>query len=189
MSRFVPNLLTSLRLLAAPVLAWLIVSHHLYAAIWVIVFAGVTDWLDGYSARALRVSNKSGVIFDPLADKVMLVVLFCALTFTGFIPLWFLALALGRDLVIVVGAVLVRMFRNVRTFPPKVLGKVSTFFQIVYALLTLLRAAFSFRLLQWLDVAALALAALFTVLSGIDYVLVGIRIASQPPRTGVTIRN
>lgn len=181
MSRFVPNFLTSLRLLAAPLLAWLIVSHHLYAAISVIVFAGVTDWLDGYSARLLGATGKTGIIFDPLADKVMLVVLFCALTYTGFIPLWFLALALGRDLVIVVGAALVRIFRNVRTFPPKILGKVSTFFQIVYALLTLLRAAFSLRLLQWLDITALALAALFTVLSGIDYVLVGIRIARSRP--------
>ena len=182
LSRFVPNFLTSLRILAAPLLVWLIVADRLYAAIAVVIFAGITDWLDGFSARLLKAQGKTGIVFDPLADKVMLVVLFCALTFTRFIPIWFLALALGRDLVIVIGALLVRIFRNVRTFPPKILGKVSTFFQIVYALLTLLWAAFPFALLRWLDITALVLAAVFTVLSGIDYVLVGIRMASEPPR-------
>jgi cardiolipin synthase len=187
--RFIPNILTSLRLLSAPLLAWFIVSGRLYAAILVILFAAFTDWLDGYSARRLGVTGKTGIIFDPVADKVMLVALFCALTFSRFMPVWFLALALGRDLVIVVGALLVRILRNVTTFPPKTLGKVSTFFQMVYALLTLLWAAFPVRPLLWLDLTALLLAALFTVLSGIDYVLVGIRFASQPSRTGVSSAN
>jgi cardiolipin synthase len=138
--------------------------------------------LDGYAARRLGVGGKAGVILDPLADKVMLVVLFCALTYRSFIPTWFLALLLGRDLVIVIGALLVRKFRNVHTFPPKILGKVSTFFQMVYALLTLLWATFPLPVLVWLDITALVLATLFTVSSGVDYVLVGIRIASQPAR-------
>jgi cardiolipin synthase len=164
------------------VLVWLIVQQRLDAAIGVIVFAALTDWFDGYAARRLGSSGKTGLILDPMADKLMLVALFCALTYTRYIPWWFLVLALGRDLVVVIGALLVRLFRNVRTFPPKILGKVSTFFQIVYALLCLLWAAFPFRLLQWLDWTALVLATLFTVLSGIDYVRVGIRMASEPPR-------
>jgi cardiolipin synthase (CMP-forming) len=182
--RIIPNLLTSLRLLSAPVLIWLIVQHQLKAAIGVIIFAALTDWFDGYAARQLGASGNTGLILDPMADKLMLVALFCALTYTGFIPLWFLILALGRDLVVVTGSLLVRLFRNVRTFRPKVLGKVSTFFQIVYALLCLLWAAFPFKLLLWLDWTALVLATLFTVLSGIDYVRVGIRMASEPPRIG-----
>ena len=52
--------------------------------------AGLTDWLDGYSARKLGVSGKLGVILDPLADKLMLVTLFFALAYVHLISLWLL---------------------------------------------------------------------------------------------------
>jgi cardiolipin synthase len=177
--RAIPNLLTGLRIAAAPALAWAIIQGNFRAAIALVILAGISDGLDGYSARRLGSSGKLGVVLDPLADKVMLVVLFCALTYARTIPLWFLVLAIVRDLVIVIGALLVRIFRQIRTFPPRVLGKVSTFFQIVYALLALAWAAFPLKILLWLDVTALLLATLFTVLSGIDYVQVGIRMAAR----------
>lgn len=156
---------------------WAIITGHLYLAVAVVGFAGVTDWLDGYTARVFKASGAFGLIFDPLADKILLVFLFAALTYAGLIPVWFLALAFGRDLVIVTGALLLRIYRGVRRFPPKILGKVSTFFQIVYALLSLLRAAFAVKVFLWLDLLALCLAAVFTAASGLDYVLVGIKLA------------
>ncbi len=119
------------------------------------------------------------MILDPLADKILLTTLFVGLAILRLIPAWMFGLALGRDLVIVIGALLVRILRGVRKFLPTTLGKVSTFFQITLILLTLCFAAFPYQLLLWLKDTALALSALFTLLSGLDYVRVGVEFARR----------
>jgi cardiolipin synthase len=174
-----PHLITLLRVILAPLLAWLIVQSDFRAALGLVGVAGVTDWLDGYAARKLGVTGRLGVILDPLADKLMLVTLFFALAYARLIPLWLLALVMGRDAVIVGGALLVRTYRNIHKFPPLTIGKVSTFFQIVFALLALLYAAAPFPFIRWLEILALFLTTLFTTLSGIQYVRLGIRMARR----------
>lgn len=180
MRQHVPNLITSLRLIAAPILVYLIVEAHDRAALLLIALAGITDWLDGWSARKLSASGKTGVVFDPAADKVMLVTLFCSLAAVSLIPMWYFALAIGRDLVIVIGSLLLVRFRNIRRFAPLTVGKVSTFFQIVYGLLALCHGAFPLRFVLWLDITALILSTIFTAASGIGYVRKGIRLAAMP---------
>ena len=150
-------------------------------ALFVVGFAGVTDWLDGYTARKLGATGDLGTLLDPLADKFMLVTLFFALTYGGLIHLWLFVLVMGRDLVIVTGSVLLRIFRDVKKFRPSTIGKVSTFFQIVFVLLVLLHAAFAYTFVFWLEMLALALTALFTSWSGITYVLLGIRLTRRLP--------
>jgi len=144
------------------------------------VVAGLSDWLDGFSARKLNASGKTGVILDPMADKILLVVLFVQLALSNLIPVWMLALAVTRDVVIVLGALLIRMVRNVRRFFPSIWGKVSTFFQIVLILMVLLEAAFPREILYALQQTALFLSAFFTALSGVDYVRRGIEMLSRP---------
>lgn len=183
--RQIPNLITLVRLLAAPVAAWLLAQARYREALALVILAGLTDWFDGWAARKLNASGKTGIIFDPLADKILLVVLFIELAVIHLIPLWMFLLAIVRDLVIVVGALLIRIFRNVQKFLPSIWGKISTFFQIMLVLMVLLDAAFPHPLLSALRLTALALAALFTVGSGIDYIRRGIEMARQPalPRT------
>lgn len=141
--------------------------------------AGLTDWFDGYAARQLKAGGAVGVVLDPLADKTLLVTLFVVLGVLRLIPLWLLALVIGRDLIIVGGALLLRIFRGRQQFVPSTLGKVSTFFQIVLVLLVLLVAAFPYPFFRWLGYLALLLAALFTSLSGVDYIRLGIQIARR----------
>ena len=141
--------------------------------------AGATDWLDGWTARKLRVSGRAGVVLDPLADKVLLVTAFVVLGLIGRLPLWMLFLGIGRDLVIVTGAALLRFLRGYRQFLPSAWGKVSTFFQIVLVFLVLTHAAYPYFILGYLENLALLLAALFTVISGIDYVRRGIAMTNR----------
>jgi len=164
--------------MAAPVLAWLILRARFREALALVLLAGLTDWLDGFTARLLKVTGNLGVILDPLADKVLLVTLFFALTALSLIPVWLLILVVARDLVILGGALLLRIVRNIRQFSPSTLGKVSTFFQIVFVLLVLLHTSFPYQLLLWLQITALALTSFFTALSGLDYVRQGIQMAS-----------
>jgi cardiolipin synthase (CMP-forming) len=182
--RRLPNAITSVRLLAAPLLAVLLLRSQYQAALALVLLAGISDWLDGYAARKLQVTSGLGAVLDPLADKALLVTLFLALGVMGLVPVWMLVLAIARDLVIVTGALLLRAFRGYHRFQPSTLGKVSTFFQIVFVLLVLLNAAYPFRFLSGLKIVALALCTLFTVASGIDYVRLGIRMARARIGTG-----
>jgi len=177
--RQLPNFITILRLVVSPILALLLCYQRFYAALGLVVFAGVTDWLDGYAARKLNVSGKAGVVLDPLADKALLVTLFLSLGYIRLIPWWLLGLVIGRDLVIVIGSILLRVFRNVQRFVPSVLGKISTFFQIVFVLLVLLSATFPHPIFAWLKNSALVLTTVFTALSGVGYVRKGIQLTRR----------
>lgn len=175
----IPHLITLFRLLCAPAIAWLLFESRFQAALALVLLAGVSDWFDGYAARRLKSAGHAGVVFDPLADKVLMVIVFVTLGILRLIPGWMFWLVVGRDLVIVFGAMLVRKFRGIRTFAPTTLGKVSTFFQIVLVFLTLWYAAFPYWLLLWLKYTALVLCAFFTAASGLDYVRIGVQMARR----------
>ena len=122
-------------------------------------------------------TGKAGVILDPLADKGLLVTLFLTLGWVGLIPLWVLTLVIVRDLVIVTGAWLLRTLRGVRKFVPTMPGKVSTFFQIVFVLLVLVGRLSPNHFAGLRDIGLLT--AVFTALSGIDYIRLGIRMTKE----------
>lgn len=73
-----PNTLTILRLLAAPGLAVMFLYFHRPYADWfaltLFVTASVTDWFDGYLARAWKQETKLGAMLDPIADKAMVII-------------------------------------------------------------------------------------------------------------------
>jgi cardiolipin synthase (CMP-forming) len=168
--RQLPHLLTLIRLVASPFVAWLLFHSRFREALVIVLVAGLTDWFDGFAARRLHVSGQIGAIVDPLADKTLMVTLFLTLGFIGLVPEWLVWFVVGRDVVIAMGALLLRILRNVRKFFPSILGKVSTFFQIVLVLLVLVHASFPGEILLWLQNIALVLCSLFTALSGLDYI-------------------
>ena len=178
---WLPHFISLLRLAAAPFVVWLLYRSSYRAALLLVLGAGLTDWLDGYAARKLGASGRIGIVLDPLADKVLLVTLFVAMGFLGLVPLWLFLLVTIRDLVIVAGAWLLRLLRNRRRFLPSMLGKISTFFQIVLSLLALVQAAFPHPLLEWLKDTGVLLTAIFTTMSGLDYIRQGIGMARLPP--------
>jgi cardiolipin synthase len=179
--RWLPHFLTLLRLVSSPILAWLLLHSRFETGLVVVAIAGLTDWLDGYAARRLGATGQLGVVLDPLADKVLLVTLFLVLAAIHLIPLWVLLMVIGRDAVIAVGALLLRIFRNARKFVPSYMGKVSTFFQITLVLLVLVYASFPYEWFLLLKDAALVLCVIFTILSWLDYVRLGIRMTKRPP--------
>ena len=78
MTMTVPNILTLLRLLAAPGVALMFLYFSRPAADWfaltLFVLAAITDWFDGYLARAWKQESKLGAMLDPIADKAMVVI-------------------------------------------------------------------------------------------------------------------
>lgn len=100
-----PNILTMIRLIAAPMVAVMFLSvirpYADWAALILFVGAALTDWLDGFLARAWKQESKLGAMLDPIADKAMVV-----------IALVVLASVFGLDALILLPATLI-VFREV----------------------------------------------------------------------------
>ncbi|XP_070576820.1 probable cardiolipin synthase (CMP-forming) [Ptychodera flava] len=98
----IPNLLTTSRIAATPLLGYLVLNEYFGLATCLFGLAGLTDLLDGYIARAYP-SQQSvlGSIIDPLADKVLVGVLTVTMTMVGLIPIPLTIIIVGRDALIV----------------------------------------------------------------------------------------
>lgn len=142
MIRHLPNLLSALRLLAAPFAAWLIVREHDIAAVLIFAAAGASDGLDGYIARRWGVTSAFGAWLDPVADKLLMLFCFAALYGVGATPFWLLALVVTRDLAIVAGWLLIKLLSLSAPTSPLLIGKLSTLVQILYILALLLLLSF-----------------------------------------------
>jgi cardiolipin synthase (CMP-forming) len=139
--RHLPNLLTALRLFAAPLTAWLIVEGRDVGALGVFAFAGLSDALDGYLARLLSPDSRFGAYLDPAADKLLMLASFLTLAATHAVPLWLTALVIGRDVAIVAGLGLARVLSLPLKVEPLYIGKVSTVVQVCFIGLVLLLLA------------------------------------------------
>lgn len=165
---YLPNLLSFARLASAPYLFLLLWHQQWNAALVVILFAAITDALDGFLARQWRVSSRTGEVLDPIADKVLLSGAFLTLALAGTVETWLAVIVLGRDALILVftGAVLV-FSKSERRFPPSLWGKISTTVQIAFIVAVVGRGAglvpyFLCDALKWIT-------AIVTLWSGIDY--------------------
>lgn len=169
--RQVPNTLTTLRLLLAIPLCWLILQREFESVLWVGLAAGLSDGVDGWLARRLDAASRYGAIVDPLADKLMLSGAYPAMAAVGLLPWWLALIVIGRDIVIVLGALAYHALYGRYSMSPSVLGKFSTFLQIVFAISLLLQQVFPVFPQAVLS-AALYLVAAVSIASGAHYVWV-----------------
>lgn len=165
-----PNVFSLARLMAAAPVAWLIVSGRFGWALALLLVAGATDGIDGYLARRFGWKSAAGAYLDPIADKLLLGIIYVALGVAGVFPWWLVWLVLGRDIVILGGAGLLWRLARYRRFPPSIWGKISTTLQIAAALVALLDGAAPSAAMNLLLVAGIYLAAAATVGSGLHYV-------------------
>lgn len=182
-ARHLPNLITCLRLLLAPLLLAAVLAWRVDMALLLAAVAGLSDAVDGFLARHFGWQSRLGAVLDPLADKLLLVCAFAGLAFIGRVP-WPLAwLVIGRDLVIVIGAGLYRWRRGPFAIRPTLLSKATTLMQIVYVLWVLVTLAAA-RGLSPADNALAWIVAALTVASGLDYVWRWGRQAACTERSG-----
>ena len=123
-------------------------------------------------------STAAGAYFDPIADKCLLSGVFMALAAAGIVPWWLVAIVIGRDLYILLGARILMAFTKIRKFPPSVWGKASTFVQILTVSCWLARDAFPAPALRAIGAGVMWPCAAATVWSGLHYTWRGIRMAS-----------
>jgi cardiolipin synthase len=162
------NLITVSRLLMVVPLIWLIATERVHAAFWLLLAAGLSDALDGYVAKNFNARTDLGAYLDPIADKTLLDGIYVALVLAGWLPAWLAMLVVGRDVLIVLGVVLMQRRDPVFRAQPLLIGKVNTFAQLSLAAGALAHAGGLIDL--GMLVAALIVAvSLTTVLSGAGY--------------------
>lgn len=123
----IPNILSVLRLLGVPLFLWLaLIEEADGAAAIVLVVSGFTDYLDGKLARRWNQISRLGQLLDPLADRLYIFATIIALTVREFVPLWFTAFLIARD-VFMSGVVLNLRRHGLPPLPVHFLGKAATF--------------------------------------------------------------
>ena len=165
-----PNLITLLRIGAIPIFLILLVDERYTEALLVFILAGITDSLDGLLARWLDARTTLGAFIDPLADKLLLVSSFVILAFLGDIPRWLAVLVIMRDVILLLGySVLFFVTGHAIEVRPTLIGKASTFFQLLtvsMALVALHNVAWQIPLLR--DACEILAGATVTI-SGLQY--------------------
>lgn len=184
MLKYLPNIISLLRVVLSPVFFVLIISEQpsgIRAACLVYGIAAVSDYFDGFLARKFNIITSLGKFLDPLADKFLTGASFIAFVVMGLVPLWMVIIILARD----IGTTLLRVYADSISKPlvTSWSAKIKTFFQmtfIFYLLLLLLvsqsdfgsgSASFAAGLLHS-DITYYVMLSLtiFTVWTAIEYV-------------------
>jgi cardiolipin synthase len=164
-------------LLIVPIVLYLVRSEFQLALL-LIVLAGLSDGLDGYLARRFAWTSRVGGLLDPLADKLLFVSVFGALTWINLVPIWLLVVVIARDVVIVSGAIAYEVLIGPVEPDPSKVGKLNTVVALLYLFFVM-----TLQIFGWPPPITILVcgAAVFVVslVSGLDYVLTWSRRASQ----------
>jgi cardiolipin synthase len=171
-----PNLLTILRILLIPALVNCLVYGYYVYGLLIFLLAGLTDSLDGIIARTSNQRTILGAYLDPMADKLLLNACFVTLAVLHLIPGWIAIIVVSRDLILIVGTLILHLTQTRLNIDPTWLGKSTTVVQLFYIILVL--AWITFERDMAILTPFLFLTAIITVLSGLHYIMRGIRLVN-----------
>lgn len=179
MTMSLPNKLSLLRILLAPIIVACLVYYHpnrdwlRMLALGLFALGVVTDALDGLIARLHNQRTELGTLLDPIADKLLILstLISCSVV-RGLpeamrVPAWFNIVVISRDVILVAGAVMLFTMQGRWSARPNLLGKCTTAAQMAVILTVLLWLPFKLPIM--------AAAATLTVGSGLVYLRSGIR--------------
>ncbi len=183
MLRSIPNIITLVRIALIPPTAWLLLDERYLAGLILVAIAGLSDALDGALARRFSWSSSFGAYADPLADKLLVGTMFVVLVLQGHVPLWLAAVAISRDVIIMVGALAYRLIFEKVDLNPSFISKLNTAMQITMLILVLVALVPAGPLSDFatavLDPWGFVVVATLGVSSGVDYVFTWSRRAIQ----------
>jgi cardiolipin synthase len=149
--KYIPNLICIARIILVAPIVWALREQRYGLALALILIAGLSDALDGYLARRFDWRTRLGGLLDPAADKLLMFAAFVTLAWIGLVPVWFSAVVVGRDILIISGTIIYQL---------------NTVFQILFILLAITHAWLGqphIIVLRMLGVAILTTIAISTV--------------------------
>jgi cardiolipin synthase len=148
-------------------------------ALIVFSISGLTDGMDGFLARILKQQTKLGAYLDPIADKALLTSSFLTLAIMGILPGWLTVIVISRDCIILLGIAILTIMSISFEIHPAFISKVTTMLQLLTVLIVLVLKGLAsgidhswIYMLYWLT-------ALFTILSGLVYLVRGIQLINH----------
>lgn len=179
--KYIPNLICIARIVLVAPIVWSLLGGRYSLALGLILVAGSSDALDGYLARTFDWRTRLGGLLDPAADKLLMFASFVSLTWIGLVPIWFTAVVIGRDLVIIGGTIAYHFLVGPLEGEPTRASKLNTVLQILFILLTINHAWLGWPTRVWLE--TLAAAILVTIgISTVQYVTTGFSRAREAKR-------
>ena len=185
-----PNQITIARILLIPIFVVLAIyygksaslghpdEHLRMATIAVFLVAALSDGIDGWLARRFHLKSRLGAILDPIADKGLMLTAIITLSVTQWpydLPVWYPVLVIARDVMIVTGCVVIRWLNDQIDVRPSILGKISTFLQMLTVSVVMLQWRHSDPVV-WISGAV-------TLVSGLAYLAQGIRLLQDGGHT------
>jgi cardiolipin synthase (CMP-forming) len=168
--RQIPNVITSLRIVLVIPIALALLHHEFVTTMGLFGVAAASDAVDGFLAKRFGWQTTVGAVLDPAADKLLLATVFVVLAVLRLVPLWLMAVAVARDLIIVLGAIAYRMWIGPIEGRPSVISKVNTLCQALFIMSVIAEKQFALPA-DWIVVMLGALTFVTVAVSGIDYVL------------------
>jgi cardiolipin synthase len=172
-----PNILTLIRILLIPVFVIFVMNHSFGWALLTFALAGITDGVDGLIARWRHQRTELGAYLDPIADKLLLSSAFITLAIFELLPSWLTVIIITRDVIILLGILVMTLTHYEVKIQPTLAGKVTTTFQISTILLVLMTGYGP--LFKSLSAIGIYGTTVFTILSGAQYIYIGTRILNQ----------
>lgn len=171
------NKISSFRILSVPFFIASLIYYSpqreylRFFALGIFMLGVVSDAVDGYIARKSRQYSKAGLVLDPLGDKLLLMSAFILLAlkheFPLHFPLWVTFIVISRDVIILLGTLVIYMVRHDIDISPTRWGKLTTAFQMSSVIAVLLQLRLS-PFFWWPAI-------FFTLVSGMDYVRRGFK--------------
>jgi len=163
----VPNLITTIRIILTPVFVIYLINDDFTLALIVFAICGVTDGADGLVARIFNQKSSLGAFLDPLADKILLVAAFIVLAVREFFPSWLTVLVISRDIMILLGVLILMINRLEIVIKPTIVSKITTCLQFITVIVVLSKDIFI--LPSKFYFALFSITAIFTISSGLHY--------------------
>jgi cardiolipin synthase len=176
----IPNLITILRVLLVPIFVIYMINGRVLGSLIIFVIASASDALDGFIARIFHQKSDLGAHLDPLADKILLIAAYITSAILKMIPPWLAVLIISRDVIILLGVLVLYLNRHTVKIHPSLLSKSTTCLQIATILMILSNSYLHF---EPIIVYTFWLTAGFTIASGLQYIRIGLVILTQGEKT------
>jgi len=173
----VPNLITIIRMILTPIFVIYIINDELITGLVILIITGLSDGIDGLVARLFNQKSKLGSYLDPMADKIILISAFIALSIRGFLPSWLTVMVISRDIMILMGVSILFLTGTEIDIRPAISSKITTCLQFFTVILVLTRD-FIFTLEKYY-LYLFYLTALFTIISFLQYMHQWIKLTSN----------
>jgi cardiolipin synthase len=163
----VPNLITTIRIILTPIFVIYIINDQLITGLFILIISGLSDGIDGLVARLFNQKSRLGSYLDPLADKIILISAFVALSIRGLLPSWLTVMVISRDVIILMGVSILFLTGMKINIRPAISSKITTCLQFFTVILVL--AKDYIPNLEKYIIFLFYLTALFTIISFLQY--------------------